>query len=205
MNYYMATMRLAHSIHLSSLHITRGFDYCDEFDMLGIVGDNVLLLPDPVNSPESEKTQIVSQHGHPAIVRFSPAGSPDPGVLLGDLCCAIDVYDTQTSHLQRSYVEHCDKVTGIDWSSREKRSFASSSKNGTVRLYDLALPHSHSTVTMDTNVCGVRSNPFNLNQIAFGTAQGKYLVYDTRKLSSPYLEIKGHSRTVYKRDLCWRD
>ena len=61
----MATMRLAHSIHLSSLHITRGFDYCDEFDMLGIVGDNVLLLllPDPVNSPESEKTQIVSQHG----------------------------------------------------------------------------------------------------------------------------------------------
>ena len=45
-------------------------------------------------------------------------------------------------------------------------------------------------------MCGVRSNPFNLNQIAFGTAQGKYFVYDIRKLSSPYLEVKGHSRTV---------
>ncbi len=195
----MATMRLGNSMHMSSLHITRGFDYCEEFDIFGVVGDSVLwLLPDPVSSTstESRKTQIVSQHGHPAIVRFSPAGSPDPGVLLGDLCGAIDVYDTQTSCLQRSYLEHSDKVTGIDWSSREKRSFASSSKDGTVRLYDLSLPHSHSTVTMDTNVCGVRSNPFNLNQIAFGTAQGKYFVYDTRKLSSPYLEVKGHSRTV---------
>ena len=93
--------------------------------------------------------------------------------MLGDLCGAIDVYDTQTLRLQRSYLEHSDKVTGIDWSSREKCSFASSSKDGTVRLYDLALPYSHSTVTMDTNVCGVHSNPFNLNQIAFRNCSRK--------------------------------
>lgn len=193
----MAMMKLSHRIHLSSLHTTRGFDYCDEFNLLGIVGDNILwLLPDPVNSEELGKTKMISQHGHPTIVRFSPAGSPNPGVLLGDLCGPIDVYDTQTSSLQRSYLEHCDKVTGIDWSSREKRSFASSSKDRTVRLYDLSLPHSHSTITMNVNVCGVRRNPFNLNQIVFGTAQGKYFVYDTRKLFSPYLEVKGHSRTV---------
>ncbi len=87
------------------------------FDILGVVGDSVLwLLPDPVSSTstESRKTQIVSQH---AIVRFSLQGSPDPGVLLGDLCGAIDVYDTQTSCLQWSYLEHSDKVTGIDWST----------------------------------------------------------------------------------------
>ena len=83
-------MRLAHSIHMSSLHITRGFEYCDEFNILGIVGDSVLwLLPDPVSSAESRKTQIVSQHGHPAIVRLSLQGSPDPGVLFGDLCGAL--------------------------------------------------------------------------------------------------------------------
>ena len=194
---YMATMRLSRSIHLSSLHTTRGFDYSNEFNLLGIVGDNLLwLLPDPINSTKLGTTKITSQHGHPAVVRFSPPGSPNPCVLLGDLCGPTDVYDTQTSCLQRSYLEHSDKVTGIDWSSRESHLFASGSKDGTVRLYDLSLPHSHSTVTVDGSVCGVRSNQFNLNQIAFGTAHGKFFVYDTRKLSSPYLEVKGHSRTV---------
>ena len=65
-----------------------------------------------------------------------------------------------------------------------------------MKFYDLSLPHSHSTVSMDVNVCGVRGNQFNLNQIAFGTAQGKFFMYDTRNLSTPYLEVKGHSRTV---------
>lgn len=142
--------------------------------MLGIVGDSVLWLLDPVNFVELGKSKIVSQHSQPAIFCFSPAGSPDPCVVCGDLCGPIDVYDTQ-----RSYLEHSDKVTRIDWSSRQKHLFASCIKDGTVRLYHLSLSHSDSTVTMDTNVCGVRSNPFDLNQISFGTAQGKYFVNDT--------------------------
>ena len=165
--------------------------------MLGIAGDSsVWLLSDPINSTTCGNAKIVSQHGHPAVVRFSPAGSPSPSVLLGDLYGPIDVYDTETLSLQRSYLEHNDKVTGIDWTSRDKHLFASCSKDGTVRFYDLSLPHSHSTVSMDVNVCGVKGNQFNLNQIAFGTAQGKFFMYDTRNLSTPYLEVKGHSRTV---------
>ncbi len=97
----MAMMKRLHSFHLSSLRTTRGFDYCDEFNLLGIVGDSALwLIPDPVNSAElMGNTNICSQHGHPAIVRFSLAGSPNPSVLLGDLYDPIDVYDTQTSNL----------------------------------------------------------------------------------------------------------
>ena len=189
---YMAMIRSLHSIHLSSLHTTRGFEYCDEFNLLGIVGDNVVCLTVNCSKLKNE-AKIMSQHSYPTIARFSPAGSPNPSFLLGG---PVDIYDTQSLCLLRSYLEHNDKVTGINWSSREKHLFASCSKDGTVKLYDLSLPHSHSTVTMDMNVCGVRSNPFNLNQIAFGTAQGKYFVYDTRKLSSPYLEVKGHSKTV---------
>ena len=41
-------MRLSHAF---SLNTSRGFDYCGEFNVLGIVGDGILwLLPDPVNS-----------------------------------------------------------------------------------------------------------------------------------------------------------
>lgn len=117
---------------------------------------------DPINSAKLGENKIISQYGHPAVVRFSPSGSPNPCVLLGDLCGPIDVYDTQTLCLQRYYLEHGDKVTGIDWSSHENHLFPSCSKDGTVKLYDLSLPHSHSTMTMDMSVCGVRSNPFNL-------------------------------------------
>ena len=97
---FVIGMRLSHSIHLSFLHTTRGFDYSNEFDLLGIVGDNLLwLLPDPINSTKLGTTKITSQHGHPAVVRFSPPGSPNPCVLLGDLCGPIDVYDMFTEVL----------------------------------------------------------------------------------------------------------
>ena len=40
-------MRLSHAF---SLNTSRGFDYCGELNVLGIVGDGILwLLPDPVN------------------------------------------------------------------------------------------------------------------------------------------------------------
>ena len=80
--------------------------------------------------------------------------------------------------------------------SRDKQSFVSCSKDGTIRFYDLSLPHSHTTISMDVNVCGVHSNSFDLNQVAFGTAKGKFFIYDCRKTSSSYLEVKGHSKTV---------
>jgi len=98
----MASMDISHTIHLSSLHTTRGFDYCDEFDMLGVLW----LLPDPVNSTDTELAKMISKHGHPAIARFSLAGSLSPTVLLRDLCGPIDVYDVQSSCLQRSYLGH---------------------------------------------------------------------------------------------------
>ncbi len=64
----MARIRRLHTIHLSSFHITRGSDYCDEFNLLGIVGDSVLcLLSDPVNCSELGLNRIISHHGFPAI------------------------------------------------------------------------------------------------------------------------------------------
>ena len=154
------------SMKFSPAHAT-SLDYSDEFNILGITGDRFLrLLCDPVNSMDNiERNTITSRHGNPSLVRFSPGGSPKPSILCGDLYGPIDVYSTETLHLHRSYLEHGDKVTGIDWISRETHSFVSCSKDGTVRLYDLTLPHSHTTLSVDVNVCGVRSNPFNLNQI----------------------------------------
>ena len=131
-------------------------------------------------------------------MRFSPGGSPQPCILLGDLCGPIDVYDMDNLHLQRSYLEHGDKVTGIDWISRDNHSFVSCSKDGTVKLYDLMRPHSYALLSLDMNVCGVRCNPFDMNQIAFGTSIGKFYVYDVQQMASPYLEVKGHSKTVSK-------
>ncbi len=139
---------------------------------------------------------ILSQHGHPSLVRFNPGGSPQPSILLGDMYGPIDVYDAENLHLQRSYLEHCDKVTGIDWISRDNHSFVSCSKDRTVKLYDLMKPHSYTSLSLDTNVCGVRCNPFNMNQIAFGTSVGKFFIYDQRQMATPYVEVKGHSRTV---------
>ena len=189
-------------VQLQSIQFSPGttaLDYSDELNVLGITGDKYLwLLNDPLNSTDKGKSLILSQHGHPSLVRFSPGGSPQPCILLGDLCGPIDVYDMDNLHLQRSYLEHGDKVTGIDWISRDNHSFVSCSKDGTVKLYDLTRPHSYASLSLDMNVCGVRCNPFDMNQIAFGTSIGKFYVYDVRQMASPYLEVKGHSRTVSK-------
>lgn len=155
------------------------------------------LLNDPLNSVDPGDS-LLSQHGQPSFVRFNCAGLLQPCILMGDLCGPVDVYDMENLCLQRSYLEHSDKVTGIDWISHDNHSFVSCSRDGTVKLYDLSKPHSYASITLDMNVCGVRSNPFDMNQIAFGSLEGKFYVYDVRQLASPYLEVKGHSRTVSK-------
>ena len=110
----------------------------------------------------------------------------------------IDVYDAENLYLQRLYLEHCDKVTGIDLISRDNHFFVSCSKDGTVKVYDLMKSHSYTSLSLDTNVCGVSCNPFNMNQIAFGTSVGKFFIYDQRQMATPYLEVKVHSRSVSK-------
>ena len=54
----------------------------------------------------------------------------------------------------------------------------------------LSLAHSHTTLDMLTGVCGIRCNPFNTSQIAFGTTKGNFFIYDIRKMAVPYLEVK---------------
>ena len=49
---------------------------------------------------------------------------------------------------------------------------------------------------MPAGVCGVHHNPYMTNQITFGTTKGKFYIYDSRKLSVPYLEVKAHMKTV---------
>jgi len=101
-------------------------------------------------------------------------------------------FNLQTKTLTRRYLEHSDRVTGIDWTGGGQ-SFISSSKDGTVRLYALNSPHSHTTIDMLTAVCGIRRNPFNDSHIGFGTAKGKFFIYDVRNSVLPFLEVKGHS------------
>lgn len=166
----MISMECSYNVSLASSHNTKGFHFSEQFNVLGIVGDNtVQLLTDPLEYKDHKKATFPSQHGHPNVVRFTPAGSHTPAVLLGDLFGPIDIYDTETLRLKRSYLEHSDKATGIAWTSRDNHLFATCSKDCTVRLYDLSLPHSISALKIDANVCGVRTNPFDFNQICFGT------------------------------------
>lgn len=80
--------------------------------------------------------------------------------------------DLKYKELMLSYLEHLDRVTGIDWTNKE--CFISCSKDGTVRLYDLSSPYSYTSLNMNTGVC-VRSSPFNGNQFGFGTTKESFL------------------------------
>ena len=175
----------------ASFHTTmRGIDFCHCADTLAITSNSSVLLLPSLSTTPSDK--IIPKHGSPAIVRF---GHEFNYLLISDNEGPIDIFDLQSKLLTRSYLEHSDRVTGIDW-ARNGKSFMSSSKDGTFRLYELSLAHSHTTLDMLTGVCGVRCNQFNTNQIAFGTSKGKFFIYDMRKIAVPYLEVKGHSKTV---------
>ena len=168
----------------------RGIDYCHRTNMLAVTSNISVLFLLSLSATPSDK--IMPKHGYPAIIRF---GHEFSHLLISDNEGPIDIFDIPSKLLTRSYLEHSDRVTGIDW-ARDGKSFMSSSKDGTVRLYELSLAHSHTTLDMLTGVCGIRCNPFNTSQIAFGTTKGKFFIYDTRKMAVPYLEVKGHSKTV---------
>ena len=61
-------------VQLQSIQFSPGttaLDYSDEFNVLGITGDKYLwLLNDPLNSTDKGNSLILSQHGHPSLVRF---------------------------------------------------------------------------------------------------------------------------------------
>jgi len=126
----------------------------------------VLLFP---SLSTSASKRIASVHGFPAIVRFCLNS-----LLVSDNEGPIDIFNVQNKMLTRSYLEHSDRVTGLDWAG-DGQSFMSSSKDGTVHLYALHSPHSHTTIDTLTAVCGIHRNPFNDNHIGFGTAKGKFL------------------------------
>ena len=101
------------------------------------------------------------KHGYPAIIRF---GHEFSHLVISDNEGPIDIFDIPSKLLTRSYLEHSDRVTEIDW-ARDGKSFMSSSKDGTVRLYKLSLAHSHTSLDTSTGVCGIRCNLFNTSQI----------------------------------------
>ena len=175
-------------IQEKSFHSTmRGIDYHYNMDVLALTSNNnILLFPSLLMSPSES---IVSLHGSPAIVRFCSDS------LLSDNEGPIDIFNLQTKTLTRSYLEHSGRVTGIDWTG-SGQSFISSSKDGTVHLYALDSPHSHTTIDMLAAVCGICHNPFYDNHIGFRTAKGKFFIYDVRNSVLPFLEVKGHSKTV---------
>ena len=169
----------------------RGMDYCKDIDLLAVTCEDQvhLVTPGAFNSETFD-----SLHGYPALIRFSTRGS-DTRVLVSDNEGPIDVIDVETKGLVRSYLEHGDRVTGLDWTS-DNTSFVSCSKDFTVKFYAANEPHSFATLQMQTGVCGVHCNPYMMNQVVFGTTKGKFYVYDIRKMSIPYLEVKAHEKTV---------
>ena len=137
-------------------------DYCKGLDLLAVTCECLvhLVTPGAFNSDT-----FASLHGCPALVRFSMRGS-DARVLVSDNDGPIDVIDIETKGLIRSYLEHGDRVTGLDWTS-DNTSFVSCSKDFTVRFYASDEPHSFATLQMQTGVCGVRCNPYMTNQVIF--------------------------------------
>ena len=69
---------------------------------------------------------LICLTGYPALIRFSARGS-DTFVLFSDNEGLTDVIDVETKGRVRGYLEHGDRVTGLDWIS-DNTSFVSCSK-----------------------------------------------------------------------------
>ena len=60
----------------------------------------------------TQSDKIIPKHGSSAIVRF---GHECNYLLMSDNEGPIVIFDLQSKLLTRSYLEHSDRVTGIDW------------------------------------------------------------------------------------------
>ena len=97
--------------------IARGLDYSTALGLLAVTCKNQVLLVDPDVCDSEPLECIDSLHGCPSLVRFSLTRGSDSCILVSDNEGPIDVIDVETKGLVRSYLEHSDSVTGLDWTS----------------------------------------------------------------------------------------
>ena len=171
-------------------------DYSRNSDLLAVSqSSNVLLMNlKQWASCEDYSTTlnlIESEHRCPTLTSFNSNSSSPSHILVADNEGPIDVFDLPSKVLLRSYLE---QVTGITW--YDTQSYVSCSADGTVRFYKLTDRHSYCSLNLFAGTCGVCTNPFAQNLIAFGTTKGKFYVYDIRNTSIPIIEARGHLKTV---------
>lgn len=195
----VATLTVLNEMFMSKE--SRGMDYCRNSDLLAVSQGNNILLMNLKQWPSSDACTtandvIESEHSCPTLTSFNSNSNSSSlsHILIADNEGPIDVFDLPSKVLLRSYLEHGSRVTGITWYNTQ--SYVLCSADGTVRFYKLTDHHSYCSLNLFAGTCGVCTNPFAQNLIAFGTTKGKFYVYDIRNTSNPFIEAKGHLKTV---------
>lgn len=108
------------------------------------------------------------------------------------------IQDTETNTLLDTLREHSKRTWYVDSSALMPNMLLSGSDDRSVKLWDVDRHQSCSVMSLETsaNVCCVKFNPFDAQQIAFGSADHNVYSYDLRQPSRPLCVFEGHWRAV---------
>lgn len=107
------------------------------------------------------------------------------------------IHDTETNTLLQTLREHTKRTWYVDFSAVKKNWLLSGSDDNTVKLWDVDKQQG-SVMTLQTsaNVCCVKFNPDESNELAFGSADHNVYTYDLRNPKTPLCVFEGHYRAV---------
>lgn len=107
------------------------------------------------------------------------------------------IHDTETNTQLDILREHTKRTWYVDFSAVKPSLLLSGSDDNTVKLWDVDKQQG-SVITLQTsaNVCCVKFNPHESNQLAFGSADHNVYSYDLRQPKTPLCVFEGHYRAV---------
>eukprot|EP00008_Paramoeba_atlantica_P000436 CAMPEP_0201503230 /NCGR_PEP_ID=MMETSP0151_2-20130828/84553_1 /ASSEMBLY_ACC=CAM_ASM_000257 /TAXON_ID=200890 /ORGANISM="Paramoeba atlantica, Strain 621/1 / CCAP 1560/9" /LENGTH=567 /DNA_ID=CAMNT_0047896875 /DNA_START=1541 /DNA_END=3245 /DNA_ORIENTATION=- len=115
------------------------------------------------------------------------------------------LWDIQAQSSLSQHTDHTCGAWSIDFNPIERNVFTSCSDDTTVRIWNLACERSTGCIRAPQSVLSVRWNPILEHQLAFGCADNRAYIYDTRMICGPLSSSLCHRRPVSAVDWLKRD
>lgn len=165
------------------------------------IGDPGCSVEGPVKDAKLSSV-IPAHHSVISSIQWSQVRSDQPAVLTSSWDSTIKIWDGLNARQLASFNGHEALVYEIAWSPLLSSTFASCSRDGTIRVWDKSTPPGQASLIIKASQSEILSCDwckYDSNILVSGCSDKTIQLWDLRSVNNgPLTELKGHERAVKK-------
>ncbi|XP_053213497.1 peroxisomal targeting signal 2 receptor-like isoform X1 [Panonychus citri] len=165
------------------------------------IGDPGCSVEGPVKDAKLSSV-IPAHHSVISSIQWSQVRSDQPAVLTSSWDSTIKIWDGLNARQLTSFNGHEALVYEIAWSPLLSSTFASCSRDGTIRVWDKSTPPGQASLIIKASQSEILSCDwckYDSNILVSGCSDKTIQLWDLRSVNNgPLTELKGHERAVKK-------